>query len=190
MGDCIVWPASCLCLHPILHGFFSAHYFIGIIVHFHCWAMTKSLHQTIVWVTCCDVTKSLHQTIIWVTHAVTWLVILFYFISGTVQDNEILHTHSNHKNGPPCKLLWLSIRNFVFCPLSCILQVELMVIICILCQTRTVKLSAIWAFCLCATGEFICLGILKGLTPWKCLCMFCFMDSMEFTGDRQFPQYL
>ena len=144
--------------------------------------------------TCCDVTKSLHQTIVWVTHAVTWLVIYLFFISGTVQDNEILHTHSNHKNGPHCKLLWLSIRNlvfcFVFCPLSCILQVELVVIIRILCQTRTVKLSAIWAFCLCATGEFICLGILKGLTPWKCLCMFCFMDSMEFTGDRQFPQYL
>ena len=50
--------------------------------------------------------------------------------------------------------------------------------------------SAIWAFCLCTTGEFL-------WEYWRVLLLqiffvcFVFMDSIEFTGDiKQFPQYL
>lgn len=115
---------------------------------------------------------------------------IYIFISGTVQD--ILMKFCTHiqttKTGHTAKFCDCVI-NELFFSFSCILQVELVVMILILCQTRTQK-SAIWAFCLCTTGEFL-------WEYWRVLLLqiffvcFVFMDSIEFTGDiKQFPQYL
>ena len=171
MGDCIVWPASCLCLHPILHRFLSAHYFIGVIVHFHCPAMKQSFVDT-----CCDMA-----------------CYIYIFISGTVQDilmkfcTHIQTTKTGHTaKFCDCVINELFFSFFFFLHFTGGTSGDDPYFV----SNQNCQKSAIWAFCLCTTGEFL-------WEYWRVLLLqiffvcFVFMDSIEFTGDiKQFPQYL